>query len=51
MFVSLARACVTEVVSCRHAGGLGQLMGVAHKRTRTQKLEALRRNVELRNWN
>ena len=38
MFVSLARVCVVYVVkrTLRFSGGLGQLMGVARKRTRAQ---------------
>ena len=37
MFVSLARVCVVYVVKeLRHSGGLGQLMGVARKRTRAR---------------
>ena len=36
MFVSLAQACVVYVVKevTSFRGGLSQLMGVAHKRTR-----------------
>ena len=38
MFVSLARLCVVYVVKevVSFPGGLGQLMGVARKRTRVQ---------------
>ena len=35
MFVSLARLCVVYIVKeVRYSRGLGQLMGVAHKRMR-----------------
>ena len=37
MFVSLARVCVVYVVKdVTFSGGLGQLMGVARKRSRAQ---------------
>ena len=37
MFVSLARLCVVYVVKeVRHSRGLGQLMGMARKRTRVR---------------
>ena len=51
MFVSLARLCVVyvvkEVASFRIPGGLGQLMGVARKRTRDQALTSRKKAVEL----
>ena len=40
LYVSLTRACVAYVVKevgqLGHSGGLGQLMGVVHNRTRAQ---------------
>ena len=50
MFVSLARLCVVYVVKevASFPGGLGQLMGVARKRTRDQALHTSRKKaVEL----
>ena len=49
MFVSLARLCVVYVVKeLRHSRGLGQLMGVARKRTRDKALHTSRKKaVEL----
>ena len=50
MFVSLARLCVVYVVKevASFSGGLGQLMGVARKRTRDQALHTSRKKaVEL----
>ena len=41
MFVSLARLCVVYVVKeVAHSGGLGQLMGVARKRTRARAIQS-----------
>ena len=38
MFVSLMRVCVVYVVKeLRHSRGLGQLMGVVRKRTRSSQ--------------
>ena len=47
MFVSLTRVCVVYVVEevTSFRGGLGQLMGVARKRTRVQALQTHRKKA------
>ena len=41
----LARVCVVYVVKLCHSRGLGQLMGVACKRTRAQSLQTSRKKA------
>ena len=46
MFVSLARVCIIYVVKeVTSSRGLGQSMGVARKRTRTQALQTRKKAV------